>query len=922
MTQTTVYPNPNADFGNQDQSTGASDYGYPVTIGGAQPLENLTADFGYNYNPTACVDNPAVSCNDKTAALGDRVWIDVDGDGAQDPEEVGVRGVTVQLFTAGPDGIFGTGDDVAGPTDVTDANGYYLFDGLAPGAYVVKVVSSAGASHDILGAGYTQTGDPDHFGTTGANNDNQTTTPVILAPGDVFLNADFGYRPNQGTTLGTIGDLVWFDANASGTSTLDAGEYGIPGVTVALIRDTNGDGTWDADGGDNTFGTDDDEPIIATDITNASGVYLFSGLSLSDNGDGNPNDADYIVWVNDTRNVLAGLAQTYDPDAPLDNRSTSALTVAAPNDLTNDFSYAPVEHTPSTGLIGDTVWFDVDGSGGPTQGSEPGIEGVMVQLLDEGGNLIATTTTDENGHYYFGGLPVSVDGVSYQVKIADSNFLVGGVLQGMTNSYAAGAALGNLGLIVTLTDIAPNNVNLLQDFSYKVSATPGSIGNLIWEDLNANGIQDAGEPGIDGVTVDLYRDLNGNGKVDPGEPLIGTQTTTGGGAYLFTGLPTVGNGVTGGGAYVVDVTDTAGKLAGYWHSLSPTQDPYTNGGNDPAANSKIDPVAVEIGGTRPVNNLNADFGYYVKPASLGNFVWLDDQPGINSTDGDGIQNNNEPGIDGIKVTLTIYYADGTTYTLSTVTGDDPSTPAVVEKGWYSFGNLLLDEDHATSTTGAPTAGQPVYRISVPTGTGYTPTLINVSSNTQDMIDSDDHSGVDALATQGTTNVQQNTANPGNETNPSAGYDFGYTSTPLAVLLATFEATAQTDHVLVAWETVSEASNSGFNLYRSLSADGEYALLGFTPSASPGATQGAAYGYQDFDVTAGQAYWYKLEDIDLNGAATMHGPVSVVYQAPTAVVLSEMTAVGGQGRTALLWALAALLAVGMALAAYRRRGAIA
>src|SRR5207249_3954319 len=54
---------------------------------------------------------------------------------------------------------------------------------------------------------------------------------------------------------------------------------------------------------------------------------------------------------------------------------------------------------------------------------------------------------------------------------------------------------------------------------------PGAIGDFVWSDLNANGIQDAGEPGIAGVTVTL----NGPG---------GTRTTTtdANGLYQFTNL--------------------------------------------------------------------------------------------------------------------------------------------------------------------------------------------------------------------------------------------------------------------------------------------------------------------------------------------------------------------------------------------------
>ncbi len=162
-------------------------------------------------------------------------------------------------------------------------------------------------------------------------------------------------------------------------------------------------------------------------------------------------------------------------------------------------------------------------------------------------------------------------------------------------------------------------------------------------------------------------------------------------------------------------------------------------------------------------------------------------------------------------------------------------------------------------------------------------------------------------------------------NPTGGAATGEvedyrTEAMLAVLLASFDATSQADHVLVAWETVSEAHNAGFNLYRSLSADGPYTLLGFVPSASPGGTAGAAYSYQDFDVVAGQTYWLKLEDVDLSGATTLHGPVSVVYQAPTAVTLSSVQADGGQTGSTVLALLAGLLAAAGAVVVYRRRNA--
>jgi hypothetical protein len=240
-----------------------------------------------------------------------------------------------------------------------------------------------------------------------------------------------------------------------------------------------------------------------------------------------------------------------------------------------------------------------------------------------------------------------------------------------------------------------------------------------------------------------------------------------------------------------------------------------------------------------------------------------------------------------------------------------------DTGFYSFGNLLLDEDHAASSkTGAPTPNQPLYTLSTATPSGYTPSPVNAPGSTR-MNDSDNHAGVDGWATQGQTNVTPN-ANPNLESDPIAGYDFGFHGPPLAVLLASFDAAAQPDHVLVTWETVSEANNASFNLYRSLTADGQYTLVTSVASQAPGSTAGASYSFQDFDVVAGQTYWYKLEDVDLSGATTLHGPVSAALQAPTAVTLTGLTAGGGTAAPLWAWALAALLAGTAASYALRQR----
>jgi hypothetical protein len=99
--------------------------------------------------------------------------------------------------------------------------------------------------------------------------------------------------------------------------------------------------------------------------------------------------------------------------------------------------------------------------------------------------------------------------------------------------------------------------------------------------------------------------------------------------------------------------------------------------------------------------------------------------------------------------------------------------------------------------------------------------------------------------------------------------------PTAVDLISFAATGQDESVLVEWETAQEIDNLGFNLYRSSEANGSYTKL--NSSLIPGlisSVKGRKYTHIDKDVTRDVLYYYMLEDVDLSGTRTMHGPVCV------------------------------------------------
>ena len=122
--------------------------------------------------------------------------------------------------------------------------------------------------------------------------------------------------------------------------------------------------------------------------------------------------------------------------------------------------------------------------------------------------------------------------------------------------------------------------------------------------------------------------------------------------------------------------------------------------------------------------------------------------------------------------------------------------------------------------------------------------------------------------------------------------------PGVVLAQQPVATAAPPAVIVEWTTESEVNLAGFNIYRSESLDGPYVkLIATLIPASPDPIAGGSYSYADNTAEAGVTYYYKLEDVELDGKATMHGPITVmaegnvVSQVSQAGVLAVLLAAG-------------------------------
>ncbi|MFZ2487273.1 MAG: SdrD B-like domain-containing protein [Anaerolineae bacterium] len=141
-------------------------------------------------------------------------------------------------------------------------------------------------------------------------------------------------------------------------------------------------------------------------------------------------------------------------------------------------------------------------------------------------------------------------------------------------------------------------------------------------------------------------------------------------------------------------------------------------------------------------------------------------------------------------------------------------------------------------------------------------------------------------------------------------DFGFKpSGPLAATLANFAAQQQAEQVLLTWETTTELNNRGFNLYRGTTPDAWDRQLNVTliPSQAQGTSSGFIYTWTDStDLATGQFYSYWLQTVDVNGVTVTHGPTTLVFAAPTAVQVRDLTT-GTQTGNALAWIIVIALA---------------
>ena len=412
-----------------------------------------------------------------TGTIGDFVWNDANQNGIQNSGEVGINGVQLSLMNGST--VVQTTTTGVGPANQL---GYYQFTGVCAGTYTVQVTGGVPANFTP-----TLTGQ----GTPSTDSNPQPATVILATNSSSDQTIDFGY---YSTCSGSIGDFVWSDLNHNGIQ--DAGELGIAWVPVTL---------YDALG----------ITQLATTTTGSLGNYSFGGLCAGT----------YTVVVAPPAGMSPAPSQQGTNPAVDSNGSPALVTLPANNSTDNTIDFGFI--SPWTGAIGDYVWYDAN-QNGIQDANEVGIDGVSVTLKDSSGNLLATSVTTvgpggNHGYYQFTGLGAA----TYSVQVVASTVPLHYTAATISNAAGSTTANDSNTQPATVTLGTNSSVDETIDFGY-IATCSGSIGDFVWNDTaNANGLQDAGELGIDFVTLNL-RNLSNT--------ILATTATANGGAYSFGGL--------------------------------------------------------------------------------------------------------------------------------------------------------------------------------------------------------------------------------------------------------------------------------------------------------------------------------------------------------------------------------------------------
>jgi len=439
-----------------------------------------------------------------------RAYYDRDGDGNQGAlvSEPGIAGVAVSLT-----GTDDNGNAVLAST-VTDANGDYVFNNVAPGSYSVTETRPSGFLPGLTRAG-TVTGNgstPGSVPTSGsavAAGANGSNAPVVQnihlgTPGSSSSNNNFA-----AVRAASLAGHVYADiAPANGQR--DPGEPPIPGVKVTLT------------------GTDFLGRSVSTLLTTtADGSFSATGLlpgsyQLDEAQPAGAGDGPEHLGS------VGGIARGTANPGGVNDRFGGVVLASEESGVDFDFG-------ERGGQITGHVYVDSNGNGQRDAG-EPPIAGVTLTLsgTSAGGLPVSiTATTGPDGQYLFDGVLPS-DSTGYTIdETQPVTFADGAETVGRLNGTRTGSLAGNdrvAGLVYTGGS----------GDGYDFGETGASLTGGVFNDVNGNGKREPGDLPLVGVTITL------SGTDANGQPVSRTTLTARDGGYSFPDLP-----LDNGGGYTI-----------------------------------------------------------------------------------------------------------------------------------------------------------------------------------------------------------------------------------------------------------------------------------------------------------------------------------------------------------------------------------
>ena len=570
--------------------------------------------------------------------IGDTLFWDVDNNGGSEPSgpDKPLAGVTVKLTYTTPAGVEKT------LTTVTDADGHYSFKDLAPGDYVVTVDKASLAT--VCPECTAQTHAPSGDLTASEDQELSLTSKVTLSPGAMTNN-------DQDWAFTGVANTAIVKAIAD-PAEVPAGGF-TPGTSVTYTLTVTNEGPSPATG------------VIAQDKL-PSGVTFVSaqGDGTYDAASGKWDLSSEVIEKDATRTLY--ITVTIDASA-----AGSVVTNTATIEKQDQIGDKKPDNTSSVPLtagytIAGKLYNDADASFSASESEAP-YAGVTVALLkkdgtpvlDKDGNPV-TAVTDAQGKYSFIGLPLG----EYRVSVVDPT---SGPLAG-TKPTEAYTGRYKTTADVTIAEATGSVIDV--NFGF---VKPASVGDYTWMDVNRDGIQDADEPALPGVTVTLtYED--GSAVTDASGNVVTAKTSDANGKYSFENLLP--------GGYKVSFQAPAGYEA-----------TTSDAGTDRALDSNGATASVTLAQDQTDDTI--DFGA-VGTGVIGDQLFLDvNQDGGNAPDaGDKV-------LPGVKVTLTWTGPGGITRTYETTTDAD---------GKYKFENLLPGEYKVSVDRESLLAAEPLLNV--------------------------------------------------------------------------------------------------------------------------------------------------------------------------------------------------------------------